>query len=154
MPYQAICLLNYRFVPFRYLSSSADSLSRLDGVKGSLLHVTPAATIVRGRLRRGERGDHTVTGVAEQEPVMRHEGRPHRARVCLPPTGRTSPLGHPDMMSQSPLQRGRLRRNFETLVSRLIRDKVGGYPVRIEIANPDQSALVGIGSNSGGLESA
>jgi hypothetical protein len=36
----------------------------------------------------------------------------------------------------------------------LFRDKVGGYPVRIKITNPDHSALVGIGSNSGGLESA
>ena len=33
-------------------------------------------------------------------------------------------------------------------------NKVGGYPVRIKITNPDHSALVGIGSNSGGLESA
>jgi len=33
-------------------------------------------------------------------------------------------------------------------------NKVGGYPVRIKIINPDHSALVGIGSNSGGLESA
>ena len=31
---------------------------------------------------------------------------------------------------------------------------MGGYPVRIKITNPDHSALVGIGSNSGGLESA
>ena len=45
-------------------------------------------------------------------------------------------------------------RSLETLVCRLFRDKVGGYPVRIKITNPDHSALVGIGSNSGGLESA
>ena len=43
---------------------------------------------------------------------------------------------------------------FETLICRLFRDKVGGYPVRIKITNLDHSALIGIGSNSGGLESA
>ena len=45
------------------------------------------------------------------------------------------------------------RQKFERLGCRLFRDKVGGYPVRIKITNPDHSALVGIGSNSGGLES-
>ena len=55
-------------------------------------------------LRRCERGDHTVAGVAEQvavmrldralqHPVMRQKGRPHRVRVCFPPTGRPLNIG-------------------------------------------------------------
>ena len=56
------------------------------------------------RSRRGERGDHAVSGMAEQEAVvrldrgaqhlvMRQQGRPHCIRVGLPPTGRTLDIG-------------------------------------------------------------
>jgi hypothetical protein len=56
------------------------------------------------RSRRGKRGNHAVTGMAEQETVvrlnrgaqhlvMRHNGRPHRSRVSFPPTGRPLNIG-------------------------------------------------------------
>ena len=59
---------------------------------------------IDSRPRRRERGNHAVTGVAEQKPVvrldrgaqhlvMRQKGRPHRIRVGLPPTGRTLNIG-------------------------------------------------------------
>ena len=59
---------------------------------------------INRRPRRRERGSHTVTGVAEQKPVvpldrgaqhlvMGGQRHPHRIRVGLPPTGRTLDIG-------------------------------------------------------------
>ena len=86
----------------------------------------------RQLLRRGEGGDHAVTGMAEQELVVRQQGRAHRFRVCLPPTRRTLNIGEqkrsrpPDGelprtsakdVTPTLLAGGQPRQTFEALVS-------------------------------------